>query len=183
LNEYYAVARYAEEYKKLRPDNEYGYSVCAEAHLLLGNFSECALNYCYLYDVIKNDDKYAALAAVVCTRTGEAKRSASYLKKLKRKKSVYYNGAIYAIRIGKYRAREVTLNTEGYKAGEDDEFLLTLSVFLYKTDDVLHSTRILEFLYKGDNLPFEAVAQQIRLAEKIGDKKHFLSFLDYYIKA
>ena len=183
LNEYYAVARYAEEYKKIRPDNEYGYSVCAEAHLMLGNFSECALNYCYLYDVIKNDDKYAALAAVICTKTGEAKRSAAFLKKLRRKKSAYYSGAMYAIHIGKSPTRAVTFRTDGYKAGEDDDFLLALSVFLYKTDDVLHSTRILDLLYKGDNLPFEAVAQQIRLAEKIGDKKHFISFLDYYIKA
>lgn len=181
LNEYYAVARYAEEYKKLRPGNEYGYSVCAEAHLLLGNFSECALNYCYLYDVIKNDDKYAALAAVVCTKAGEAKRSAAFLKKLRRKKSAYYSAAMYGIHVGKSRV-EMTLDASAYKAGEDDEFLIALSVFLYKTDDVLHSTRILDLLYKGDNLPFEAVAQQIRLAEKIGDKKHFRSFLDYYIK-
>ncbi|MDE7107111.1 MAG: tetratricopeptide repeat protein, partial [Clostridiales bacterium] len=181
LNEYYAVARYAEEYKKLRPDNEYGYSVCGEAHLMLGNFSECARNYHHIYKAIKNDDKYAALAAIVGTKTGESKRSNSLLKKLKRKKSAYYSGARYGMFITKSRARNVALERDVYKLGSDDDFLLTLAVFLYKTGDVVHSMRVLDTLYKDDNLPFEAVAQHIRAAEKIGDKKHFLSFFEYYI--
>ncbi|MDE6201530.1 MAG: DUF4241 domain-containing protein [Clostridiales bacterium] len=181
LNEYYAVARYAEEYKKLRPDNEYGYSVCGEAHLLLGNFSECARNYYHIYRAIKNDDKYAALAAIVGTKTGEFKRSNALLKKLRRKKSAYYNAARYGMYITKSRARNVALEREVYNLGSDDDFLLTLAVFLYKTDDVVHSMRVLDTLYKGDHLPFEAIAQQIRAAEKIGDKRHFLSFLEYYI--
>lgn len=182
LNEYYAVARYAEEYKKLRPDNEYGYSVCAETHLLLGNFSECARNYWHLYDSIKADDKYAALAAIVGTRTGDSKRSAKLLKKLKRKKSAYVNGTMYGMHVTKSRARNFALEQSIYKLGSDDDFLLTLSIFLYKVDDVLHSTRVLDLLYKDDDVPFEVVAQQIRVAERIGDKKHFLSFLKYYIK-
>lgn len=181
LNEYYAVARYAEEYKKLRPDNEYGYSVCGEAHLLLGNFSECARNYYHIYQTIKNDDKYAALAAIVGTKAGEYKRSNTLLKKLKRKKSAYYNGARYGMYITKSRARNVALEREVYNLGSDDDFLLTLAIFLYKTDDVVHSMRVLDLLYNGENPPFEAVAQQIRAAEKIGDKRHFLSFLEYYI--
>lgn len=181
LNEYYAVARYAEEYKKLRPDNEYGYSVCAEAHLILGNFSECARNYYHVYKAIKSDDKYAALTAMVGTKTGESKRSNSLLKKLKRKKSAYYSGARYGMYITKSRARNVALERDVYKLGDDDDFLLTLAVFLYKTGDVVHSMRVLDGLYKDGNPPFEAVAQQIRAAEKIGDKKHFLSFLEYYL--
>lgn len=181
LNNYYAVARYAEEYKKLRPDNEYGYSVCAEAHLHLGNFSECALNYCYLYDVIKSDDKYAALAAMVCSKTGESKRSGALVKKLKRKKSPYYNGAVYGMKISKSRTRDIALDRNPNKLGTDDDFLLALAVFLFKTDDVLHSTRVLDLVYNGDNVPFDVVAQQIRTAERIGDKKHFLSFSEYYI--
>ncbi|MDE5562630.1 MAG: DUF4241 domain-containing protein [Clostridiales bacterium] len=181
LNEYYAVARYAEEYKKLRPDNEYGYSVCAEAHLLLGNFSECTRNYYHIYQAIKNDDKYAALTAIVGTVAGESKRSNGLLKKLRRKKSAYYSGARYGMYITKSRARNVALERDVYKLGEDDDFLLTLAVFLYQTGDVVHSMRVLDTLYKDDNLPFEAVAQHIRAAERIGDKKHFLSFLEYYI--
>lgn len=181
LNEYYAVARYAEEYKKLRPDNEYGYSVCAEAHLMLGNFSECSRNYYHIYQAIKNDDKYAALTAIVGTKAGESKRSSSLLKKLRRKKSAYYSGARYGMYITKSRARNVALERDVYKLGDDDDFLLTLAVFLFKTGDVVHSMRVLDTLYKDDNLPFEAVAQHIRAAESIGDKKHYLSFLEYYI--
>ncbi|MCH5155377.1 MAG: DUF4241 domain-containing protein [Clostridiales bacterium] len=180
LNEYYAVARYAEEYKKLRPDNEYGYSVCAEAHLLLGNLSECARNYFHLYKTIKSDDKYAALAAVTCYKTGERRSAMQLLKKLRRKKSTYYKGALYGMYITKSRARDLELERNVYELGGDDDFLLTLSVFLFKTDDVVHSTRIFDLLYK-DGLPFEAVAQQIRVAEKIGDKKHFFSFIEYYV--
>ncbi|MDE7406596.1 MAG: DUF4241 domain-containing protein [Clostridiales bacterium] len=180
LNEYYAVARYAEEYKKLRPDNEYGYSVCAEAHLMLGNFSECARNYYHIYQAIKSDDKYAALVAVVGTKAS-SKRSIGLLKKLKRKKSAYYSGARYGMYITKSRARNVALERDVYKLGSDDDFLLTLAVFLYKIDDVVHSMRVLDTLYKDDNLPYEAVAQHIRAAERIGDKKHFLSFLEYYL--
>ncbi|MDE5593426.1 MAG: DUF4241 domain-containing protein, partial [Clostridiales bacterium] len=181
LNEYYAVARYAEEYKKQRPDNEYGYSVCAEAHLMLGNFSECTRNYTHIYKAIKSDDKYAALTAVVGTVAGESKRSNGLLKKLRRKKSAYYRGARYGMYITKSRARNVALERDVYELGDDDDFLLTLAVFLYKTGDVVHSMRVLDTLYKDDNLPFEAVAQHIRAAERIGDKKHFLSFFEYYI--
>lgn len=183
LNEYYAVARYAEEYKKLRPDNEYGYSVCAEAHLILGNFSECARNYYHIYKAIKSDDKYAALTAIVGTVAGESKRSNGLLKKLKRKKSDYYSGARYGMYITKSRARDVALERDVYALGSDDDFLLTLAVFLYKTDDVVHSMRVLDTVYKGEDLPFEVVAQQIRAAERIGDKKHFLSFFEYYINS
>ena len=181
LNEYYAVARYAEEYKKLRPDNEFGYSVCAEAHLVLGNFSECARNYCHIYQNIKNDDKYAALAAVACAWVGDKKRSASLLKKLKRKKSPYYAAAMFTVIIRKTPNRDVIFNPSFYSNGDYDEYLLTLTLFLYKIDDVLHSARLLDLLYKSDNLPFEVVAMQIRLAERIGNKKHFLYFLNYYV--
>ena len=182
LNEYYAVAAYAEEYKKLRPDNEYGYSICSEAHLILGNFSECARNCLYLYNVLKKDDKYAALAAVVCTKTGESKQTSALLKALKRKKSPYYNSALFGVYLSKsrYRASSSALN-KILKRSADDDLLLMLAVFMFKTDNVIQSTRILDLLYKGDNLPFEAVALQIRAAERIGDKKHFLSFLDYYV--
>ncbi|MDE6029624.1 MAG: tetratricopeptide repeat protein [Clostridiales bacterium] len=181
LNEYYTVARYAEEYKRVYPDNVYGYSVCAEAHLMLGNFSECDRNYSHVYDVINNDDKYAALTAVVGTKTGESKRSNALLKKLRRKKSAYYSGARYGMYITKSHARNVALERDVYELGEDDDFLLTLAVFLYKTGDVVHSMRVLDTLYKDENQPYEAVALHIRAAERINDKKHFLSFLDYYV--
>lgn len=181
LNDYHAVARYAEEYKKLRPDNEYGYSICADAHMILGNFSECARNYCYLFDNIKADDKYAALAAVVCTKTGETKRSAAMLKKLKRKRSDYYYGAIYGMYITKYRDRFSELDRVVYKLNADADFLVMLSVFLLHTNNVVQATKLLDVFGNSDDMTYDVVAQQIRAAEKIGDKKHFTSFLNYYV--
>ena len=180
LNEYHAVARYAEEYKRLRPDNEYGYSVCAEAQLLLGNMTECARNYWHLYNKIKSDDKYAALAAITCFHTVEKRGAVQILKKLKRKKSAYYSGALFGMYITKFQ-HHLQLERDMYNSGTDDDFWLTLSVFLFKTDNVLHSTQIFDLLYRDSALPYEAVAQQIRAAERIGNKKHFLSFTDYYV--
>lgn len=181
MNEYRAVARYAEEYKKLRPDNEYGYGVCAEAHLMLGNFSECARNYCYLYDVVKSDDMYGALAAIVCGKTGESKRSKSILKRLKRKKSAYYAGAAYGVKQSRVRDSGIMLEKTMSLFDAENDFLIILTAFLLQTDRILQATRLLDILSKDENRPYEIVALQIRAAEKIDDKKCFLSFLEYYI--
>ena len=180
LQEHHAVARYAEEYKRLRPENEYGYNVCAEAHLILGNFSECARNYCYLYDNIRPDEKYAALAAMVCGRAGDKKRSSAYLRMLKRKRSPYYYGALFSVYPTKYRERAGVLDRVIFKLKSDADYLLLLSVFLLRTNSVLPATLILGAVTKGGVFQYDTVAQQIRIAERIGDRKQFLSFLDYY---
>ena len=180
LQEYHAVARYAEAYKRLRPDNEYGYSVCAEAHLILGNFSECARNYCYLYDKIKRDDKYAALAALVCARSGDKKRRSDMLKVLRKKRSPYYFGAMFGVYIDKYKELDRALMKVVQALFEDAEFLLLLAVYLLQIGSILPATHLIGELSKDENLPYDVVAQQMRVAEKIGDKKQFLYFIDYY---
>lgn len=181
MQDYHTVARYAEEYIRLRPDKEYGYSVCAEAQLILGNFSESSRNYYYLYEQIKQDDKYAAMAAITAAKTGDNKRSSAMLKILRRKRSAYYNGAIYAVYITKHRSRSVALSKVVYKLQFDDDFLFLLAAYLTATDNVLPATYILESLCKKSEPTFEIVAQQIRSAERLGDKKHFQSFLKYYL--
>lgn len=181
LQEYHAVARYAEEYKKIRPDAEYGYSVCAEAHLILGNFSECARNYKMLFDTIRNDDKTAAMSAVLAAKTGDEKRKSMMLKRLRHKKSAYYYGASYAVYITKYRARDTALSNVVYKLDGDDDFLLQLSTYLTATGNMLPAIHILEMLCKRGVPTYDIVAQQIRSAEKLGDKKLFDSFMHYYI--
>ncbi len=180
LNEYRAVAVYAEEYKKLRPDNEYGFSVCADAHLILGNISESAKNYCYLYEKIKSDDRYAALAAVLCAQSGDSAKSGALLRKLKKIKSDYYNVASHVVGILKHSRRYFSVDRIVSDVS-DDELLIMLSVFLLRTNNVAQATQVLETLLKSEDPGYETVAQQIRIAEKIGDKKHFLSFLNYYI--
>ncbi|MDE6401065.1 MAG: tetratricopeptide repeat protein, partial [Clostridiales bacterium] len=180
LQEYHAVARYAEEYKRLRPDNEYGYNVCAEAHLMLGNFSECARNYCYLYDSIKQDDKYAALAALACSKSGDKKRRTEMMRVLKRKRSPYYYGTMYGVYISKYRELDNALDKVVYNLHSDKDFILLLAVYLLQINVILPATHLIGELTKDNYRSFEVVAQQIRIAEKIGDKKQFLSFLDYY---
>lgn len=182
LQEYHAVARYAEEYKKLRPDNEYGYSVCAEAQLMLGNFSECARNYLYLYEHINKSEKYAALASVVCGVTGEKKRSSALLRMLKRRRSPYYLGALYCAYISKSREIENTLDKIVAQLRGDGEFLLLIAVYLIHTNNIVSASRILGELGKDKSFTNELVAVQIRLADRIGDKKQFFNFLDYYIE-
>lgn len=181
LQEYHAVARYAEEYKRLRPENEYGYNVCAEAHLMLGNFSECARNYCYLYDKIKQDDKYAALAALACSKSGDKKRRTEMLRTLKRKRSMYYYGAMYGVYILKFRELDSALDKVVYNLQSDKDFILLLAVYLFQINVILPATHLVGELSKDNYRSFEVVAQQIRIAEKIGDKKQFFKFLDYYV--
>ena len=180
LQEHHAVARYAEEYKRLRPDNEYGYNICAEAHLMLGNFSECARNYCYLYDNIKQDDKYAALAALACSKSGDKKRRTEMLRALKRKRSHYYYGAMYGIYISKYRKFDNASDKVVYNLQSDKDFILLLTAYLLQINVILPATHLIGELCKDNYKSYDMVAQQIRIAEKIGDKKQFLSFLDYY---
>ncbi len=181
LQEYRAVAMYAEEYKKLKPDNEYGYSVCAESHLMLGNFSECARNYLYLYGRIKPSDKYAALAAMVCKTIGDQKRCAEMLRILKRKRSAYYYGAIYGVYIAKYR--EITDKSDKVvkQLRGDDEFLLLFAIYLLQTNNIVPAARILGELGRGKDPTSDIVALQIRLADRLGDKKQFMTFFDYYV--
>ena len=180
LQEHHAVARYAEEYKRLRPDNEYGYNICAEAHLMLGNFSECARNYCYLYDNIKQDDKYAALAALACSKSGDKKRRTEMLRVLKRKRSHYYYGAMYGVYISKYREFDNASDKVVYNLQSDKDFILLLTVYLLQINVILPATHLIGELCKDNYKSYDMVAQQIRIAEKISDKKQFLSFLDYY---
>lgn len=180
LQEHHAVARYAEEYKRLRPDNEYGYNICAEAHLMLGNFSECARNYCYLYDNIKQDDKYAALAALACSKSGDKKRRTEMLRVLKRKRSHYYYGAMYGVYISKYREFDNASDKVVYSLQSDKDFILLLTVYLLQINVILPATHLIGELCKDNYKSYDMVAQQIRIAEKISDKKQFLSFLDYY---
>ncbi len=182
MQEYHAVARYAEEYKKLRPDKEYGYSICGEAQLILGNYSESSKNYGYLYEAIKKDDKYAALAAVTAAKMGDSKRKRKLLKALRRKKSEYYGGAIYALYITKYRKRGIALSKVVYNLKTSDDFLLCLAIYLAGTDNVLPATRILDVLYKRNTQSFEVVAQQIRTAVKLGDDKLFDKLFDFYME-
>lgn len=181
VQEYHAVARYAEEYKKLRPNGEYGYCVCAEAQLILGNFSECSRNYFHLYDVIKDDDKYGALAAITAEKMGDVKRKSSILRRLRRKKSPYYYGAIFAIYIKKYGARKMSLSKVINKLHTDNEFLLRLATYLNETDNVLSSAHLLRALIKEQDPSYEVVAQQIRTADKLRDDKLFNSFFEYYM--
>lgn len=181
MQEYHSVARYAEEYKKIRPDHEYGYSVCAEAQLIFGNYSESSRNYMHLYDNIKKDDKYAALAAITAAATGEGKTSRAMLKALKRKHSSYYYGAVYAIYFTKYSTKDSALDKVLFKLGADDDFLLQLAVYFADTGTVIPAARILDALSKKKNPPSEVIAQQIRLSERINDQKHFSMFLEYYI--
>ncbi len=182
MQEYHAVARYAEEYIKLRPDNEYGYCVCAEAHMILGNFSECSRNYGYIYDAIVKDDKYAALSAITAAKMGDSKRKARFLKILRRKHSDYYSGAIYAVYITKYNKRALELSKVVYKLRTDDDFLLQLAVYLTGNDEILPATHILDMLVKKNSSSFEVVAQQVRTAVKLGDEKLFEQLFDYYIE-
>lgn len=182
LQEYHAVARYAEEYKKLRKDNEFGYNVCAEAQLVLGNFSECYRNYLKLYELGKQNDKYAALAAIVGSATGEKKRSQSLLRMLKRKRSAYYLGAFYGVYSSKYKDIADGLDKVVNKSRTDSEFLMLLALYLIQRNSLVPATRLLGELGKDKNLAGEVVALQVRLADRLGDKKQFFSFLDYYVK-
>ncbi|MCH5163104.1 MAG: DUF4241 domain-containing protein [Clostridiales bacterium] len=182
MQEYHSVAIYAEKYKKLRPDKEYGYSVCAEAHLILGNFSESAKNYWYLYKAINKSDKYAALAAITASRMGDNSRRNKLLKLLRRKRSRYYAAAAYAAHISKYRKRKLAIVKIVYNLNRDDDFLLQLAVYLAGTDNVRPATHILDVVFKGDNPSFEVVAQQVRIAAKLGDDELFDRLFDYYVE-
>lgn len=181
MQEYHSVAIYAEKYKKLRPDKEYGYSVCAEAHLILGNFAESAKNYGYLYEAINSSDKYAALAAITAAKMGDTKRRNKLIKTLRRKRSAYYGGLIYALYMTKYRKRSMDFSKVVYNLNSDDDFLLQLAVYLGGTDNILPATRILDILFDRNSFSFEIVAQQVRLAMKIGDEKLFDRLFEYYI--
>lgn len=180
FNDYAAVAEYAEKYKRLRPSNEYGYSVSADANLILGNFALSAYDYCYAYDRVNADDKYAALAAIVCAKTGDQKRSRAFLKKLRRKRSAYYHGAFYGIYVARFIERKASPDKVLKKLGRDSEFIVLLSVYMLQTGYVVQAAQLLDVINKADP-SFDVVAQQIRTAEKIGDKKHFVSFFKYYV--
>ena len=180
FNDYDAVAVYAEKYKRLRPYNEYGYSVCADANLFLGNFALSADDYCYVYDHVNPDDRYAALAAIVCAKTGDQKRSRALLKKLRRKRSAYYHGAFYGIYVARFIERNASPDKVVKKLGGDSEFIVLLSMYMLQTGYVVQAAQLLDVINKTD-LSFDVVAQQIRTAEKIGDRKHFVSFFNYYV--
>ncbi|MDE7464124.1 MAG: hypothetical protein K2M48_03750, partial [Clostridiales bacterium] len=182
MQEYHAVAIYAEKYKKLRPDKEYGYSICAEAHMILGNFSESSKNYGYLYEAISKTDKYAALAAITAAKMGDNKRKNRFIKILRKKRSDYYGGVIYALYITKYRKRGIALSKVVYKMKTDDDFLLQLAVYLAGMDHILPATHILDILFKRNSFSFEIVAQQVRTAVKLGDEKQFDRLFQYYIE-
>lgn len=183
LHDYLSVARYAEAYKRLRPDNEYGYNICAEAHLVLGNFSECARNYCYLYDNIKKDDKYAALAAMLCNKSGDKKNSKRMLRILKRKMSAYYLGAVFGVSSNKSNDRSAMLDRILLRLKDDIDFLLSLSMFMVQSNCIYQASRILDYL-SGNNQcpPHEILAQQITIAERTGNKQQFMSYIFLYIE-
>lgn len=181
LQSYHAVARYAEDCKKLRPSSEYGYSVCAEAHLVIGNISESSRNFQTLY-AMTGEDKYAALAAMTAAKTGDGKRASGLLKKLRRKHSNYYLGALYAVYLtARSHGRDIKLSNVVYKLRADDDFLLQLAVFLTNSGKVLPASHILDMLIKKGNPTYEVVAQQIRTAVKLKDGKLFDYFLHYYV--
>lgn len=182
LCSYHDVARYAEEYKRLRPENEYGYSVCADAHLALGIISESAKNYCYLYQSIKQDDKYAALAAITCAATGDGKRANKMLRALRKKRSEYYYGVLYAFYVIKYDTRRKDDAEKLLMPVSDVDFLTQLSVFLFATGHVTHSSRILESLGRTTEPNSDIIAHQIRTAERVDNQKLFMSFLNYYVQ-
>ncbi|MCX4313091.1 MAG: DUF4241 domain-containing protein [Clostridia bacterium] len=182
LQEHHAVARYAEEYKKLRPNSEYGYSVCAEAQLILGNFSECARNYLYLYRNIKQDDRYAALAVMIGYETSEKKHCSGLLRILRKKRSPYYIGAIYSVYLTKYSSQADELDKLVKQLRGDAEFLMQLSLYLIGRNYIVPATRILGLIGADKSNAADLVPLQIRLADKIGDKKQFMTFLDYYIE-
>lgn len=182
LNGYNSVALHAEEYKALRPENEYGYSVCAEAHLIIGNLSECAKNYCYLYDYVVRDDRYAALGAMACARSGEKKRSKALLRTLRHKHSRYYPAAVYGANLQRHGESDTEIFKIASALSGDAEFLLAFSQFLLATGNIVLATHLLDGLDSADGA-FEVAAQRIRSAERIGDKKHFFKFFDYYVSA
>ena len=182
MQDYHAVARYGEAYIKLRPDHEYGYNVCAEAYLILGVLQFSARNYYRLYKSVRsNDDTYAALAAVTAWGTGDKKRAGAILHKLKRKKSAYCSAVQYATHFLKYKEQPEALSKMVLKADYDGDFLLQLATYLTAVGGVLSATRILDYLSSDSAPRFETVAQQIRTAEHIGDRKLFDSFLSYYL--
>lgn len=183
MQSYHAVASYAEEYKRIRPDNEYGYCVCAEAQLLLGNYSECSRNYAYLYEYIKPDEKYAALAAITAEKIGDIGRKKKLLKTLRRKKSPYYSGVLCATYMTSPKnRRNAALSKVVYKLRADGDFLLQLAAYFIKNDCILPATYILDILFTRNKYSFEIVAQQIRAAVRLGDKKLYDRLFAFYVE-
>ncbi len=184
LHEYYDVARYAEEYKKIRPDNEYGYCVCAEAHLILGNFSECAKNYYYLYDKIKHDDKYAAIGALACLACGDNKRFKRLFKKLKKTRSPYGYCVLFGLYSNNYvrRVRNMSFERIADRLAVADDFLLLLSMYLLRTGNARYAAQVLEAYNKSGCASYDSMALQLSVCERLGDKQAFLVLFDSYVK-
>ena len=179
MQEYNAVARFAEEYKKLRPDKEYGYNVCAEAHLILGNFSECSRNYAHLYNHIVKNEKYAALAAITAERVGDKKRKATMLKALRKNRSPYYDSVKCVLHLSKneqdaYMTRSLDINKI------DPDFLLCVSVYLTGTGALLPAAAIIKTLLQTE-LSVETVAQQLRTVAASGDMNGFVRLFKFYV--
>ena len=91
-------------------------------------------------------------------------------------------GALYCAYISKSREIENTLDKIVAQLRGDGEFLLLIAVYLIHTNNIVSASRILGELGKDKSFTNELVAVQIRLADRIGDKKQFFNFLDYYIE-
>ena len=102
------------------------------------------------------------------------------LRVLKRKRSHYYYGAMYGVYISKYREFDNASDKVVYNLQSDKDFILLLTVYLLQINVILPATHLIGELCKDNYKSYDMVAQQIRIAEKISDKKQFLSFLDYY---
>lgn len=59
---------------------------------------------------------------------------------------------------------------------------MQLSLYLIGRNYIVPATRILGLIGADKSNAADLVPLQIRLADKIGDKKQFMTFLDYYIE-
>ncbi|MBD5132064.1 MAG: DUF4241 domain-containing protein [Clostridiales bacterium] len=182
LQENFVVAGYAEEYKRLVPADEYGYTVCAYAQLLLGNYSECARNYYYAFHNVDKSDRNAALAAVACRAAGDNKRSNRMLKFLRRKHSPYYIGAVCGEIKPRHNGYTSVVKSIIVRLKDDRDFLVRLSAFMcVNRSKINYATPLLEILSKSPNCEFAVVALQIRAAVVAGNKAVAGAFFDYYL--
>ena len=180
LQDHFAAAGCAEEYKRLAPTEEYGYMSCARSQLMLGNFSECARNYCYVFDKINKTERNAALAALACRAAGDGKRRSRMLKFLRRRHSPYYIGATCdKFKFG--RKNIAIIKGLTVRLRDDREFLVRLSEFLTARGKINFATPILEFLSKTAGCEYVVVAEQIRAAVAVGDKSVARAFFEFYI--
>ena len=175
------LAMWATKYIELAPEEEYGYSVRADAYRILGKYSNSLADYEHVYNKINQDPKYLKNMIVVALASKNPKKAERILKQLKGQKGGWY-AICYALILekrGKLQRATRTYSVAALDTKNEDIISLATDFFI-RTRNAAMSAGMINYLREAGS-PTALMPREYNFCRSFADSKTAEKIIDEYI--